>query len=110
MGHVERIQSKIKIVLSKLCGSAESKWYKYGPKLKRFINSTKTLNINYGHFEVITKIKMNSSDMQDMKIILEEKYSECIMDKSEDMRDETKKKYSKVPKEKKVQFDEKRIQ
>lgn len=78
-------------MLPKLSSNDESNIYKYVPKLQRIINSTIPRITKFSAFALMTCGKLKDSVLQDIKIILELQYTECIIEERQIVRNEAKK-------------------
>ncbi|GBL93950.1 Transposon Tf2-9 polyprotein [Araneus ventricosus] len=65
-GQVERLNSTVISVISKLSKDDPTKWFKFVPELQRILNSTYQRSINLTPFELLVGVKMR--DKTDLKL------------------------------------------
>lgn len=107
-GQVERINSVIISVLSKLSIKEPSTWYKYVPKLQRILNSTFKRSIQTTSFELLVGTPMRSDQDHELKTMIEEEMVRHFNEKREDSRKNAKEQIAKIQKENQKTFNKKR--
>ncbi|GBM92190.1 Transposon Tf2-8 polyprotein [Araneus ventricosus] len=85
-GQVERLNSTVIAVISKLSKDDPTKWFKFVPKLQRILNSTYQRSINLTPFELLFGVKMR--DKTDLKIreLIEEEIRSNFQESRENLR------------------------
>ncbi|GFX88541.1 hypothetical protein TNCV_2659521 [Trichonephila clavipes] len=90
-GQVERIHRTLIPVLTKLSLDDSTKWYKYGDRLQRILNSTISRSTKWTPFELLVVIKMRyKEDILIKDLLLEEMVKE-LLEQREFLRNDAKK-------------------
>ena len=95
-GQVERLNSVIISVLSKLSLDDPIKWYRHVDRVQQVINSTFSRSINSSPFEVLFGIQMRSLDDIQIKKLLDEEYLALYNNQRENLREDAKKSILKI--------------
>uniref|UniRef100_A0A0K8UFR3 Pro-Pol polyprotein n=1 Tax=Bactrocera latifrons TaxID=174628 RepID=A0A0K8UFR3_BACLA len=71
-GQIERLNTIIINVLTKLSKNYPAKWYKFTDRVEEVINSTYNNSIDMTPFELLTGDKMSTADDLNIKQLIEE--------------------------------------
>lgn len=107
-GQIERLNSTIIGVLSKLSIDDPTKWYRYVDKVQQVINSTYCRSIDSTPFELLTGVKMRTKDDLTIKQFIDEQQTEEFCEDREHLRQEAKRQILKVQNENCRNFGRKR--
>ncbi|XP_058985239.1 uncharacterized protein LOC131805713 [Musca domestica] len=89
-GQIERLNSVIISVLSKLSIADPTKWYKYVGDVQRIINSTYHRRIKSTPFELLVGIKMRTKDDVKIKELIEEEFMRAYDEDRNELRQKAK--------------------
>lgn len=104
-GQVERLNSTIISVLSKLSADEPAKWYRHVPKLQQIINSTNQRSINCTPFKLMTGVEMRCKTDLKIKKMIDEDNQQQFEDLREELREDAKKQIKKVQEENKKSYN-----
>ncbi|GFU98245.1 transposon Tf2-6 polyprotein [Trichonephila clavipes] len=107
-GQIERINSSLIPILSKLSIDDASKWYKFVPAVQRTLNSTISRSTQMTPFQLLTGVKMRTKQDLEILKILEEEIVETFTKNREKIREEAKRNILKMQEEKCRNFNKKR--
>ena len=98
-GQVERLDSIIVSVLSKLCVDDPSKWYRHIERVQRIINSTYCRSTNTTPLQLLTAVKMLTKDDILIKQLIDEEMVNGYNQKRQDLRENAKQSILKLQEE-----------
>lgn len=107
-GQIERINSIIISVLTKLSLEDPTKWYKHVDNVQQVINSTYQRSIDTTPFELLTGVRMKFQQAKDIQEILEEEIRQDFNEEREELRKTAKKQLFKIQEENRKGYDSKR--
>lgn len=107
-GQVERIHRIIISILTKLCISDPSVWYKHVSRLQRSLNSTFQRSINTTPFELMMGIKMKTNEDIEIYSLLQQECVDGFMQQREELRLMAKEQIAKVQEENARNYNKKR--
>lgn len=106
-GQVERLNSIIISVLTKLCQQEQKNWYRHLPAVQKIINSTHQRAIKATPFEVLTGVKMRTKSDQQIVEMLNDENMEEFTDDREQIREIAKQEIQKIQRENQAQHNKK---
>lgn len=98
-GQVERINSIIINVLSKLSSKDPGKWFKYVNQLQLILNSTYQRSINTTPFQLLTGVKLRRKEHLEIQGLIEEESRKLFEENRGDLRQKAKEQIMKVQEE-----------
>ena len=104
-GQIERLNSTIIAVLTKLSLEDPSKWYKHVEKLQQVINSTYSRRVNTTPFELLFGIKMNTKEDLKIKELIEAEHINNFNNDREKLRQSAKQSILKIQAENKRTYN-----
>lgn len=107
-GQVERFNSIIIPVLTKLSLNDEKGWYKHVNQLQTILNDSYQRSIDMTPFELMLGVKMSRPENVRMREIIDAEYSRTFNQEREDRRNRAKKQIQKIQEENKRSFNKKR--
>ncbi|GFT18870.1 transposon Tf2-8 polyprotein [Trichonephila clavipes] len=96
-GQVERIHRTLIPVLTKLSIDDPIKCYKFVDRLQRNLNSTSNRSTKWSPFELLTGVTMRNKEDLYLKNLLMEETVEELQEQRNQLRQDSKKKYSEDP-------------
>lgn len=107
-GQVERVNSLVLCVLSKLSIDDPCKWYKHVDKVQRAINSTYQRAINTTPFQLLTGVVMKTNDNSEIQNIINAEIQAQFEEERGELRKEAISQIQKIQHENKRAYDKKR--
>jgi hypothetical protein len=107
-GQVERVNSTIISVLSKLCASQPGDWYKHVSGVQRAINNTFHRSINATPFEVMFGVKMRTAEDARIRELIQQEMIDTFNDEREELRRQAKQQLERAAEESRRTFNRKR--
>ncbi|XP_053964621.1 uncharacterized protein LOC128867444 [Anastrepha ludens] len=107
-GQVERLNSTIISVLTKLCVDKLDKWFQQVPVLQRVLNNTFPRAIQSTPFELLVGVKMRTKNEEKIMQLVEEDWIDGFNKGREEARENAKKAICKIQEENRKQFNRKR--
>ncbi|GBN00585.1 Transposon Ty3-G Gag-Pol polyprotein, partial [Araneus ventricosus] len=95
-GQVERLNSTVISVISKLSKDDPTKWFKFVPELQRILNSTYERSINLTPFELLVGVKMRDKTDLKLRELIEEEIRSNFQESRENLRKDAKQQILKV--------------
>ena len=95
-GQVERLNSTIVAVLSKLSIENPEKWYSHVPAVQQTINATYQRSINSSPFEILFGTKMKSQQDTKLLDIINEEIQSAFLQQRDELRKDAKRQISKI--------------
>lgn len=106
-GQVERLNSTIISVLTKLCQSEPKKWYKQLSSVQTVLNSTYQRAIGTTPFQVLTGVRMKTNQNQDILQMLNDENMENFEEQRLKVREDAKTQIAKIQEENRKQHNKK---
>ena len=107
-GQVERLNSVIISVLTKLSIDDPTKWYRYVEDVQKMINSTYCRSINTTPFELMIGVRMKTSEQLEIKKCIEDNLITLFQDERNERRSSAVVQIAKVQAENRRNFNRKR--
>lgn len=104
-GQVERLNSIVISVISKLSSKEPNKWFKYVPKVQQIINSTYQRSIKKTPFELMIGTKMRQKEDLHIIDMLNSATEEQFAKERDNLREEAKRNILKIQQENRKQYN-----